>query len=78
MIWTVNLGAEAPQKRAIALAAACFAGFIGLAALKSVPLALVGFVLIISSTGELFFPLKLTLSEEGVTSRCGLSNDVAR
>lgn len=72
LLWTVDLGKDNPKRFGV-LAAACAAGLIGLNLFNSILLGIVGFLAIILSVAEMFFPLKYRIDEKGVSVRCGIS-----
>jgi hypothetical protein len=73
LTWSVRLWEQAPERRWIVLASAIGAGALGFAFFQSVPMALVGFVVIMGSMSECWLPLHFKLDERGASVRCGFS-----
>lgn len=78
MDWEVNMGQEQPSKRIACFGFALFAGLAGQILFRSPLLAVIGFVAIIASTAEYFFPLKYRLDENGASVRLGISPTIIR
>lgn len=72
----MDLGQEHPRKRMILILVAVIAGLIGLVWTRSIPLSILGIVLILTSSGELLLPTHYKLDESGATSKCGANNTV--
>lgn len=73
LLWTVNLGAQAPSRRWIVLAAAFGTALVGYGMFRSPVMALIGFAAIVASATEVLFPLRYRLDSRGATVRCGLN-----
>lgn len=70
------MGRLHPQKRMVLLVAAAFAAMIGIVWTRSIPLSILGAVLIIASSGELLFPTHYVLDEKGATVKCGANTTI--
>ncbi len=74
MTWSVDIGREEPQKRAIVLGVAFCVAALGMFLPFGGPMyALVGFGLVTLSNAEVFLPQVFKIDENGVERKCGLS-----
>lgn len=73
MNWKVNLGKVAPQKRAIVLLVGIVCFVAGSMIFHNVIFGLIGAGGVILGNAEMILPVTYTISEKGVSSKCGLS-----
>ncbi|MES1227547.1 MAG: hypothetical protein ABUL72_02690, partial [Armatimonadota bacterium] len=76
LTWTVDLSQELRPKRLVVVIAMLGAALIGIVALRSVLLALVGVIAVFASAVEVFLPLKFRLDKEGGHRKVGLSSSL--
>jgi len=73
MTWEVRLGDGQPGHRLAVLAAASFAGLMGIWLMGHILFGLIGFAAILMSCHEVFFPLRYRLDGQSARVRCGWS-----
>jgi len=74
LTWSVNIGRDEPQKRAIVLGSAFIVAAVGLfLPFGGAMYALVGFALVTLSNAEVFLPQFYKIDDGGVERKCGLS-----
>ncbi|MBS1715104.1 MAG: hypothetical protein JST30_12290 [Armatimonadetes bacterium] len=73
LVWSVRLWERAPQKRWVAIVAMVVAGAAGTVLLHHLLFGLVGVLVVLVSTGELFFPAKYTLDANEARQRIGIT-----
>lgn len=72
------MGQEQPAKRISCFAFALLAGLAGQVLFHNPIFGLIGFIAIIASTAEMFFPLKYRLDENSASVRLGISPTIIR
>lgn len=73
LTWEVNMGQARPERRWVCLAAALAMAAIALVFWANPFLAVLGFVVVIASTGEMFFPIRYRLDERKAQAKIALS-----
>jgi len=71
--WVVDLGGKYPKKRFVVLTCAVLAYLLGVLALSSQPLGILGFLLICLSCAEVLLPIKYKITDDVVSTKTGFS-----